>query len=63
MELDFKSVPNILVSLPQTALLNKDERLVYLKGFKWLITYTDGHVTSHKMLEYINKRTGRNVQY
>lgn len=57
-------MPNLLVSLPKTAIISsKEERQTYLKGFKWQITHTDGHVTSHKLLEYINKRTGRNVEH
>ena len=38
-------------------------RAIYLRDFKWMITLTDGHVTSHKLLEYINKRTGRQIEY
>jgi len=29
----------------------------------WLVTSTNGHVTSSKILEHINKRVGRNVEY
>jgi oligosaccharyltransferase complex subunit gamma len=38
-------------------------RALYLRDFKWLISSTDGHVTSHKLLEFINKRTGRQIEY
>jgi oligosaccharyltransferase complex subunit gamma len=38
-----------------------EERTEYLRNFKWGISYTDGSVTSHKFLEFVNKRTGRNV--
>jgi oligosaccharyltransferase complex subunit gamma len=34
-----------------------------LQKFKWAISYSDGHVTTHKMLEFINKRTERDVIY
>lgn len=30
---------------------------------KWTISYTDGTVTAHKFLEFVNKRTGRSVDY
>lgn len=30
---------------------------------KWTISRTDGTVTAHKFLEFINKRTGRQVDY
>ena len=43
--------------------MSKEERQVFTKKFKWTITYTDGHVTVHKLLEYLNKHTGRNVEY
>jgi len=36
---------------------------MYLQGFKWSISHTDGHVTTHKMLEFVNKRTGKEVFY
>jgi oligosaccharyltransferase complex subunit gamma len=36
---------------------------MYLQQFKWSISYTDGHVTTHKMLEFVNKRTGKEVFY
>lgn len=42
---------------------NSDERISFLRKYLWIITYTDGHVTSHKMLEFMNKRTMRNVVY
>jgi len=45
------------------AIVPSEERLLYLRGFKWAITHTDGHVTSHKLLEYINPRTKRNVEF
>lgn len=34
-----------------------------MQKFKWAISYSDGHVTTHKMLEFINKRTERDVIY
>jgi hypothetical protein len=36
---------------------------MYLQQFKWSISHTDGHVTTHKMLEFVNKRTGKDVYY
>jgi oligosaccharyltransferase complex subunit gamma len=38
-------------------------RFNFLKKYKWSITPTDGHVTVHKILEYVNKHTGREVEY
>ena len=32
-----------------------------MREFKWVISSTDGHVTAHKILEFINRRTGRDV--
>ena len=59
--LGFYSVPNIFVSQPKIVSVPLDEQKDYLKNFKWTISHTDGSVTSHKLLEFINKRTGRNV--
>jgi oligosaccharyltransferase complex subunit gamma len=36
---------------------------MYLQQFKWSISHTDGHVTTHKMLEFVNKRTGKDIYY
>ncbi|KAL4488805.1 hypothetical protein ABPG72_016458 [Tetrahymena utriculariae] len=63
LDLEFKSVPNLLVSVPQHALVSDSERNNFLKGFKWSISGSDGLVTHHKLLEYINKRTGREIEY
>lgn len=52
-----------MVSSPKTAIVAKEARNTYLRDYIWLITQTDGHVTAHKFLEFINKRTGRDVQY
>jgi oligosaccharyltransferase complex subunit gamma len=45
------------------AVVSELEKKQYLQGFKWAISYSDGHVTTHKMLEFINKRTDRDVIY
>jgi len=45
------------------AIISQEERSQYLRGFKWAITHTDGHVTSHKLLDYINRRTDRSIQH
>lgn len=58
----FNSVPNIVVFPTKiTRFTNAEERHVYLRKYTWMISYTDGHVTSHKILEFLNKRTLRNV--
>jgi oligosaccharyltransferase complex subunit gamma len=60
-QLGFSSVPNLFVSQPKIVVVPQEERSLYLRDYKWSITHTDGHVTAHKLLEYINKRTTRNV--
>lgn len=45
------------------AMLSESARKPYLQGFKWTISYSDGHVTTHKMLDFVNKRTGKDVLY
>lgn len=52
-----------MVTSPKTAIVTKEARSTYLRDYIWLITSTDGHVTAHKFLEFINKRTGRDVKY
>lgn len=39
------------------------EKKLYLQKFKWAISYSDGDVTTHKMLDFVNQRTGHNVFY
>lgn len=34
-----------------------------MRDLKWGISFTDGTVTAHKFLEFINKRTGRQIEY
>jgi hypothetical protein len=60
---EFKSAPNLVVSKPRMAILSESEARAYLKAFYWEISYNDGHVTTHKMLEFVNKRTERGVEY
>jgi oligosaccharyltransferase complex subunit gamma len=45
------------------AVVSETARTAYLQSFKWSISYSDGHVTTHKMLEFVNKRTGKDVIY
>jgi oligosaccharyltransferase complex subunit gamma len=59
----FKGAPNLAVSKPQMAVVSEIEKKIYLQQFKWSISHTDGHVTTHKMLEFVNKRTGKEVFY
>lgn len=59
----FKGAPNLVVSKPHMAVVSEIEKKMYLQGFKWSISHTDGHVTTHKMLEFVNKRTGKDVFY
>ena len=42
-------------------LKTNEERQKYLRPYSWTISPTDGHVTTHKFLEFINKRIKRNV--
>jgi len=60
---NFMSVPNLFVSTPRMAKLKDAERVEYLKQFLWQITGTNGHVTSTKLLEVVNKKVGRTVEY
>jgi len=53
----------LVVSKPHMAVVSEIERKMYLQGFKWSISHTDGHVTTHKMLEFVNKRTAQDVIY
>ena len=45
------------------AIVSEIEKKLYLQRFKWAITYSDGDVTTHKMLDFANQRTGVNVLY
>ena len=45
------------------AIVSEIEKKLYLQRFKWAITYSDGDVTTHKMLDFVNKRTGQNILY
>jgi oligosaccharyltransferase complex subunit gamma len=60
---EFSSAPNLVVSNPRMAILSQAESKRYLKSVKWEISYNDGHVTTHKMLEFTNQRTLRDVVY
>jgi len=60
---NFMSVPNLYISLPKMAKLKEVEKPDYIKNHLWQITGTNGHVTSSKLLEHINKKVGRNIEY
>ena len=45
------------------AIVSEIEKKQYLQKFKWAISYSDGDVTTHKMLDFVNQRTGENVAY
>lgn len=45
------------------ATLGSIERPIYMKDFLWQISNTDGVVNSQKLLEFVNKKTERNVVY
>ena len=59
----FRGAPNLAVSKPHMAVVSEVEKKMYLQQFKWSISQTDGHVTTHKMLEFVNKRTAKDVFY
>ena len=59
----FNSVPNILVSHPKMSTIGSIEKPIYIKEFLWQISNTDGVINSQKLLEFINKKTERNVVY
>lgn len=44
-------------------LISEIEKKLYLQKFKWAISYSDGDVTTHKMLDFANQRTGYNIYY
>lgn len=44
-------------------LISEIEKKQYLQKYKWAISYSDGDVTTHKMLDFVNQRTGHNVFY
>ena len=62
-EFGFRGAPNLAVSKPYMAMVSEIEKKIYLQQFKWSISQTDGHVTTHKMLDFVNKRTGKDVFY
>lgn len=59
----FKSIPNLVVSKPEMAIVSEIEKKQYLQKYKWAISYSDGDVTTHKMLDFVNQRTNHNVFY
>lgn len=60
-KLNFNSVPNIIVTQPKLAQVDDIQRPIYLRDFTWQISNTDGQVTAQKILDFVNKRTNRNV--
>jgi oligosaccharyltransferase complex subunit gamma len=61
--LQFRSVPNILVSTPKILRLRDNEKVEHYRSFLWQISMSDGTLTSQKLLDHVNKKTGRNVEY
>lgn len=60
----FKNVPNLVVSQPRSLLIiDESERQAYMRDFMWQISPTDGKIIANKILEFINKRTDRSVEY
>lgn len=59
----FKSVPNLLVSQPKMLRLKDSEKVEYFRSYLWQISHSDGTLTSQKLLEHVNKKTERNVEY
>jgi len=56
-------VPNLVVVPKKLAYLDQASRPVFMRDYIWTISQTDGVVNSHKLLEYINKRTDRNIEH
>eukprot|EP01016_Furgasonia_blochmanni_P021687 TRINITY_DN2387_c0_g1_i15.p2 TRINITY_DN2387_c0_g1~~TRINITY_DN2387_c0_g1_i15.p2 ORF type:complete len:276 (+),score=65.29 TRINITY_DN2387_c0_g1_i15:1582-2409(+) len=53
-----------MIASPKMNVINEAEfRNRYLKENLWLMSQSDGVITSSKLLEYVNKRTFRNVEY
>lgn len=44
------TAPNLVVSKPHMAVVSEIEKKAYHQKFKWAISHSDGHVTTHKML-------------
>lgn len=60
----FETVPNIVVSQPHMAIITDPrQRAEYYREFTWKITPSDNEVTTDKMLEYVNKKVGKNVVF
>jgi len=38
-----------------------NNRAEYFRNYLWQISMSDGTLTSQKLLEHVNKKTGRNV--
>lgn len=45
------------------AVVSESEKKLYYQQFQWSISSSDGQVETHKMLEFVNKRTGKDVIY
>jgi hypothetical protein len=59
----FKTAPNIVVSKPHMSVVSEVEKRLYYQQFQWSISSTDGQIETHKMLEFVNKRTEKDVVY
>lgn len=52
-----------MVSKPHMAVVSDMEKRLYYQQFKWSISSSDGQVETVKMLEFVNKRTDKDVIY
>jgi len=60
--LQFRSVPNVLVSTPEILRLKDYEKAEHCRNFCWQISMND-KFSSRKLAKYINNKTGRNIEY
>lgn len=62
--LDFRSVPNVLLSIPkQLTYTDSIDRNMFLRSFLWEIRPEEGLMTTYKMLMWINKKTNLDIEY
>eukprot|EP01017_Pseudomicrothorax_dubius_P045419 TRINITY_DN7851_c0_g1_i1.p1 TRINITY_DN7851_c0_g1~~TRINITY_DN7851_c0_g1_i1.p1 ORF type:complete len:242 (+),score=36.82 TRINITY_DN7851_c0_g1_i1:489-1214(+) len=62
-QLKLKSAPMIVVTHPKFAHMNPEEINDIKKTEFWFITSSDGVVTSKKILDFVNAKTGRSILY
>eukprot|EP01016_Furgasonia_blochmanni_P041525 TRINITY_DN5408_c0_g2_i2.p2 TRINITY_DN5408_c0_g2~~TRINITY_DN5408_c0_g2_i2.p2 ORF type:complete len:292 (-),score=58.52 TRINITY_DN5408_c0_g2_i2:723-1598(-) len=61
---EFEQVPNLLITNPKMLTLEEDVlKNIYMRDNLWFMTRTDGLIDARRILDYVNKRTGRNVPY